>query len=233
MKKSWIDGLIYHITAKPKGYKKVKNPPKTARQKLLRPKDARQVQYNKWCERFRVKKKDKNRVKEDSSLISKQRRRISFFSGRKSLPVKKSETLRILGDIKLIKELEKKKVKYRKEELLFITKDKSGQILFLEKGNNGAGFKHIENHKQNFVEKHKIQEEQIKKHLYSVFTYGDLEYSRTTLRKGREGFERLYKYENQYYLLSGIGTNGFVVSAYPLDEENAQKHIRRYKNEEN
>ncbi len=29
------------------------------------------------------------------------------------------------------------------------------------------------------------------------------------LRNGRNGFEKLYNYEGKYYLLSGIGTNGY------------------------
>lgn len=70
---------------------------------------------------------------------------------------------------------------------------------------------------------------QLSKHIYSVFTNGDLEYSRFTIKNGKEGFERLYKYKGEYYLLSGIGINGFVVSAYPLDNKIAQKYIRRYK----
>jgi hypothetical protein len=79
------------------------------------------------------------------------------------------------------------------------------------------------------VEKHKIQASQISEHIYSVFTQGDLEYSRITTKNGKEGFERLYKYKGEYYLLAGVGTDGFVVSAYPLDNKTAEQHIRRYK----
>lgn len=31
----------------------------------------------------------------------------------------------------------------------------------------------------------------------------------------RMGFERVYIYENNYYIIIGVGTNGFIVSAYP------------------
>ena len=47
-KKNFIDRLVYLITEKPKCYKKVKNPPKTDQEKLARPQEARQVQYNHW-----------------------------------------------------------------------------------------------------------------------------------------------------------------------------------------
>ena len=135
-----------------------------------------------------------------------------------------------LIDKKLVSEMERNKIKFTKEDLIFTTKDKTGQLIFLEKGNSSAGLQHIEQrHAKDFVEKHKIQASQVSKHIHSVFTQGDLEYSRTTVKKGKEGFERLYKYKGKYYLLSGVGTNGFVVSAYPIDDKTAKQHIRRYK----
>lgn len=54
MKKNIIDKIVYSITEKPKHYVEVKNPPKTAAQKLARPQDARQVQYNKWSKVHQV-----------------------------------------------------------------------------------------------------------------------------------------------------------------------------------
>ncbi len=135
-----------------------------------------------------------------------------------------------LIDKNIVSEMERNNIKFTKENLIFTTKDKTGQLIFLEKGNSSAGLKHIEQrHTKDFVEKHKIQASQVSKHIHSVFTQGDLEYSRTTVKKGKEGFERLYKYKGKYYLLSGVGTNGFVVSAYPLDDKTAKQHIRRYK----
>ena len=53
-KKNWIEKLIYKITKKPKHYKAVKKPPKTAIGKLLRPKAARQMQYNEWSKKHKV-----------------------------------------------------------------------------------------------------------------------------------------------------------------------------------
>ena len=54
MARSLIDKIIYSITKKPKHYVEVKNPPKTAREKLARPKEARQIQYNKWSKRYKI-----------------------------------------------------------------------------------------------------------------------------------------------------------------------------------
>ena len=54
MKKSKIDRFIYSITKKPKHYVEVKNPPKTPLEKLARPQNARQMQYNRWSKRYKI-----------------------------------------------------------------------------------------------------------------------------------------------------------------------------------
>jgi len=38
-------------------------------------------------------------------------------------------------------------------------------------------------------------------------------------RKGKNGFERIYKYIGKYLIISAVGTNGFIVSAYPTTKE--------------
>lgn len=54
MAKRLVDKLVYKITKKPTHYKEVRNPPQTALEKLKRPQDARQVQYNKWSKATKV-----------------------------------------------------------------------------------------------------------------------------------------------------------------------------------
>ncbi len=51
---STINKLIYALSNKPKCYVEVKNPPKTVREKLSCPQEARQIQYNKWCRAKKV-----------------------------------------------------------------------------------------------------------------------------------------------------------------------------------
>ncbi len=51
---SIINKLIFSITKKPKQYVNIRRPPKTDMEKLARPQDARQMQYNKWCKRFMI-----------------------------------------------------------------------------------------------------------------------------------------------------------------------------------
>ena len=54
MARSLIDKIIYSITKKPRYYVEVKNPPRTVKEKLARPQDARQMQYNRWSKSHQV-----------------------------------------------------------------------------------------------------------------------------------------------------------------------------------
>lgn len=127
----------------------------------------------------------------------------------------------------LIGELEKSGVKFTKEDVVFVTKDATGQTVWLEKGNSSAGLEHIINrHADDFQSKHGISPENIAQHIKNVFHSGKVEYNRITRENG--GYERLYNYKGKYYMISGIGENGFIVSAYPVSETQALKLIERY-----
>ncbi len=39
------------------------------------------------------------------------------------------------------------------------------------------------------------------------------------LSNTRKGFTRVYDYDGHYYTVTGIGTNGFIVTAYPTPKE--------------
>ena len=54
MARGLIDKIVYSITKKPKHYVEVKNPPETVAEKLSRPQDARQMQYNQWSKLHQV-----------------------------------------------------------------------------------------------------------------------------------------------------------------------------------
>ena len=43
-----VDRIVYSTTKKPRHYVEVRNPPRTPIEKLKRPQDARQMQYNRW-----------------------------------------------------------------------------------------------------------------------------------------------------------------------------------------
>lgn len=130
----------------------------------------------------------------------------------------------------LISELKAKKVKFSEGDVKFVTRDKTGQIVWLETGNASSGLQHIvTRHAKDFEAKHGITKSQISDHLNNVFSSGKVEYNRITNRNGRTGYERLYSYNGKYYLQTGVGTNGYIVSAYPISKSDAIKLIERYK----
>lgn len=51
---NFIDRWVYKNSKKPGHYIEVKDPPKTVMEKFSRPQDARQMQYNKWCKRYKI-----------------------------------------------------------------------------------------------------------------------------------------------------------------------------------
>ena len=118
----------------------------------------------------------------------------------------------------LFAQLDEANVKYTRENILFIARDGTGQIVFLETGNSNAGCKHIiERHGENFKETFNIDVEQIPIYLKNVVSYGEVVSDKIVVRNGRKGFERKYYYNGKYQVVTGIGSNGFIVSAYPRE----------------
>ena len=124
----------------------------------------------------------------------------------------------------LINELEKSGVKFTKEDVVFVTKDATGQTVWLERGNKSAGLEHILNgdgktpgHAADFKNAFGINRDNIPAFLSNVITNGQVVSSTLKITNGRQGFERIYYYDGKHYVLTGIGTNGFIVSAYPIE----------------
>ena len=114
-----------------------------------------------------------------------------------------------------IHELEKAKVKFTKEDVIFVTRDQTGQLIWLEKGNSGAGLKHLLKHKSDFYNAARMKEENIPDYLRKVITYGTIVKSKIISINERQGYEKIYKYNSEFYVIAAIGLNGFIVSAYP------------------
>lgn len=55
----------------------------------------------------------------------------------------KELALQSMVDAALVAELERGGVKFTRKDMLFATHDKTGQIVWLEKGNAGSGMEHI------------------------------------------------------------------------------------------
>lgn len=122
----------------------------------------------------------------------------------------------------MIDQLTKAKVKFNPNDVLFVTKDITGQLVWLEKGNKNAGLEHIlygnersRGHASDFKKALGLESNQVSDYLQKVITYGNVISNTIKPVGNRMGFERVYIYENNYYIIIGVGTNGFIVSAYP------------------
>lgn len=122
----------------------------------------------------------------------------------------------------LIAALESAGVKFTKQNIVFITKDKTGQIVWLETGNELAGLQHIldgngrtPGHATDFERAFGATREAIPDYLHKVITDGIVVSNELKKVGSREGYERIYYYEGNHYVITGIGTNGFIISAYP------------------
>ena len=118
----------------------------------------------------------------------------------------------------LISELDDNKAKHNREDMRFIARDATGQVVWLEKGNEKAGLEHIIiRHEADFKNKLGVSKENIASTLHDIVRTGQVVSNKTKIVNGRESFERVYKYQGSYYILAGIGSNGFLVSAYPIN----------------
>lgn len=71
----------------------------------------------------------------------------------------------------VIKKLEKAGVKFNKEDVVFVANDSSGQLIWLEKGNEIVGLQHIiSRHKQNFKDILNVNENEISAKIYEIIT---------------------------------------------------------------
>ena len=148
------------------------------------------------------------------------------FGARREQQNDASQESNHLTESQLIAELEEKGIKFTKKDVLFITKDKTGQTVWLEKGNSGAGLEHILNgnghtsgYANDFEKAFGIKRDDIPQYLKKVIECGDIIGEKLKNTGKRVGFERIYYYEGKYCVVTGIGTNGFIVSAYPTAKE--------------
>ncbi|WP_083571663.1 hypothetical protein, partial [Enterococcus moraviensis] len=107
----------------------------------------------------------------------------------------------------LLDELSKSGVKYNPDDVIMVGKDSSGKLLWLEKGNDKAGLKHIINgHVEDFNAKG-IQD-------IPNFLQDTLKINPIKQGTGPKGPYSVYVIDGQKYTLA-YGNNGFIVSFYP------------------
>lgn len=124
----------------------------------------------------------------------------------------------IINKDPLLKDLIKSGAKVSIKDVVFTAKDKSGQTVWLEKGNEKSGLTHIQKHTSDFVTKHNIQPKHLVGHLKKVVKNGRLvSVNKKMLSNGRVGLKKIYVYKGKYYTVGAIGTNGYIVSMYPID----------------
>lgn len=107
-------------------------------------------------------------------------------------------------------------VKCNINDIIFITKDKSGQLVWLETGNENAGLIHIINrHNTDYVNLFG-PEVNISSVICEIITNGKIISSHDVIRNGNKGYEKIYDFQGNHYMLSAIGDNGFIVSSFPI-----------------
>ncbi len=130
------------------------------------------------------------------------------------------QTVKEIEQERLLQELDKNGTKYDKDNMLFISKDKTGQVVWLEKGNKAVGLEHIiDRHAEDYKKALNISKVEIPGYLKKVVSEGKVLSNKIVVHNGKQGYTRIYDYGGKYYIISGIGTNGFIVSAYPVGKE--------------
>lgn len=126
-----------------------------------------------------------------------------------------------------IAEMKRKGVKFTEENVVMTAKDEKGNLMWLETGDERAGLKHLlhgdgksPGHEYDFAKAFGVKPTQVPALMKSILSNGTLvsENSRK-LPNGRIGIERIYSVDGKHYLLTGVGTNGFIVTAYPVGLE--------------
>lgn len=122
----------------------------------------------------------------------------------------------------LIQELKNNNIKFSEKDIQFITRDKTGQIVWLETGNSSAGLNHIlegngitKGHAGDFQKAFGLSKSEVPAYLEKVISNGDVVSNTLKPIGNHMGYERVYYYNGNYHMVTGIGTNGFIVSAYP------------------
>ncbi|MBQ7256838.1 MAG: hypothetical protein IJS60_04015 [Abditibacteriota bacterium] len=135
----------------------------------------------------------------------------------------------VLIDPELVLELKKKGVKFTEEDLLFVTRDSSGEIVFLEKGNPGAGLEHIingtedsGNHKNKFKDKLNLEKEDIGIAIYKFIKEDNI----INVKPSKDNGKNVIYCLNNKYLHIVIASNGFIVTAYPASNDEIERLIQ-------
>lgn len=112
----------------------------------------------------------------------------------------------------LLNDLRQSGVKFTEKEVIIITKTKKNELVWLEKGNKRKGLEHILlRHEKDLKRKFGLKKEDIPSFVKDVFTNG----TEVSSKLKNSGYQKEYLYKGKHIVISGVGTNGFIVSIYP------------------
>ena len=123
-----------------------------------------------------------------------------------------------LIDESLVSELTRNKVKFKREDMVFITRDRTGQTIWLERGSASAGLAHLEKrgHTKELAKRFGVAKNDVPRLIRDIVRNGAVISDRIVRRHGRDGYERKYEYRGTNVVLAAVGMNGFLVSIYPI-----------------
>ncbi|MGB4985000.1 MAG: hypothetical protein WBO70_04435 [Erysipelotrichaceae bacterium] len=102
--------------------------------------------------------------------------------------------------------------KLNEEDVVMVTKDSKGRLLWLEIGDESKGLTHIiDSHESDFRKALGVSKNEIPSYLKKVIEEGTV--VKNTFKNN--GYESIFEYDSKYYVISGIGLNGFIISMYP------------------
>ena len=112
----------------------------------------------------------------------------------------------------LMEELRNSGVKFTEEDVVMVTKSKKNELVWQEKGNDRRGLKDIvDSEERDFKNKFGVNKESIPSAIKDIFLNG----KEINSRRKNGGLEKVYLYKGEYIVITGVGTNGFIVSVYP------------------
>lgn len=110
----------------------------------------------------------------------------------------------------LINELRSNGIRFTEENVVYIGRDQTGKVVWLETRNNRAGLQHImTNHKHDF-ENVGISENQIPDVVMRAVTTGNI----VGMQNTRPIYRAIFNGET-HYIAVDVGSNGFIVGANP------------------
>jgi len=117
----------------------------------------------------------------------------------------------------LMKELRDSGEKYNEEDVIFVVRQKNGKLAWLEEGKEGAGWKHIKKHSDEFKDQG-VDEDSIIELIREALLHGKMiGYQKTKNPTPREVYELEFK-GKKIRIAMTISSNGFIVGANPISK---------------